>query len=111
MINRIIELAHDISYSKVGKQVMWNEIISPTTVMHKVRQENLKVETSVTLNTYTTVFNKFKENKIDKVNKYYMNENLIETNNNCLTNNIEISKFQTHFYFKYFFNPRIVFRL
>ena len=42
---------------------------------------------SVTLNTYTTVFDKFKENEIDKVNKYYMNENLIETNNNCLVDN------------------------
>ena len=42
---------------------------------------------SVTLNTYTTVFDKFKENEIDKVNKYYMNENLIETNNNCLADN------------------------
>ena len=31
----------------------------------------------VTLNTYTSVFDKFKENEIDKVNKYYMNENLI----------------------------------
>ena len=30
----------------------------------------------VTLNTYTTVFDKFKENEIDKVNQYYLNENL-----------------------------------
>lgn len=43
--SRIIELAHDVSYSKTGKQVVENEIISPTTVMHKIRQEELKVET------------------------------------------------------------------
>lgn len=35
---------------------------------------------SVTLNTYTSVFDKFKENEIDKVNRYYMNENLISGN-------------------------------
>ena len=43
--SKIIEIAHDISYLKTGKQVVGNEIISPTTVMHKVRQEELKVET------------------------------------------------------------------
>src|SRR5699024_3182061 len=32
---------------------------------------------SVTLNTYTSVFDKFKEQEIDKVNRYYLNENLI----------------------------------
>lgn len=43
--SKIIELAHDLSYSKTGKQVVGNEVISPTTVMHKVRKEELKVET------------------------------------------------------------------
>lgn len=43
--SKIIQFAHDMSYSKTGKQVVGNEIISPTTVMHKVRQEELKVET------------------------------------------------------------------
>ena len=43
--SNIIELAHDISYKKTGKKVVGSEIISPTTVMHKVRQEELKVET------------------------------------------------------------------
>lgn len=38
----------------------------------------------VTLNTYTSVFDKFKEQEIDKVNKYYMNENLISNNTECL---------------------------
>lgn len=40
----------------------------------------------VTLNVYTSVFDKFKENEIDKVNQYYLNENLI-SNNNTLNNN------------------------
>lgn len=35
----------------------------------------------VTLNTYTSIFDKFKEVEIDKVNKYYMNENLITNEN------------------------------
>lgn len=42
--SKIIELAHDISYLKTGKKVVGNEIISPTTVMHKVRKEELKIE-------------------------------------------------------------------
>ncbi len=32
---------------------------------------------SVTLNTYTSVFDKFKQDEIDKVNRYYMDENLV----------------------------------
>lgn len=42
--SKIIEFAHDISYSKTGKKVVGNEIISPTTVMYKVRKEELKIE-------------------------------------------------------------------
>lgn len=38
-------------------------------------------DVEVTLNTYTTVFDKFKNSEIDKVNQYYMNENLISNNN------------------------------
>ena len=34
----------------------------------------------VTLNTYTSVFDKFKEHEIDKVNRYYLDENLISNN-------------------------------
>ncbi len=37
---------------------------------------------AVTLNTCTTVFDKFKEAELDKVNKYYLNENLISTSKN-----------------------------
>lgn len=48
----------------------------------------------ITLNTYTSVFDKFKENEIDKVNRYYMNENLISNNslnyiNDSINNNTE----------------------
>lgn len=43
--SNIIELAHDISYSKTGNKVIREEIISPTTVMKKVRKEELKIET------------------------------------------------------------------
>ena len=46
----------------------------------------------VTLNTYTSVFDKFKENEIDKVNQYYMNENLISNNSetkNYIAGNFE----------------------
>ena len=33
----------------------------------------------VTLNTYTSVYDSFKEREIEKVNRYFMNENMIET--------------------------------
>lgn len=38
-------------------------------------------DVSVTLNTYTSVFDKFKEAELDKVNRYYLNENLLPSNN------------------------------
>lgn len=41
----------------------------------------------VTLNVYTSVFDKFKENEIDKVNQYYLTENLI-INDNTLNKNL-----------------------
>ena len=34
---------------------------------------------SVTLNTYTSVFDKFKEKEIEKVNKYYLEENMLDS--------------------------------
>lgn len=36
---------------------------------------------SVTLNTYTSVYDKFKEKEIDKVNRYYLSERLISKDN------------------------------
>lgn len=41
----------------------------------------------VTLNTYTSVFDKFKQQEIDKVNQYYLNENLIKNSNSIYLNN------------------------
>lgn len=32
----------------------------------------------VTLNTYTSVYDKFKEKEIEKVNKYYLEENMLK---------------------------------
>lgn len=43
----------------------------------------------VTLNTYTSVLEQFKERELDKVNQYYLNENLIGNN---FLNNINNSK-------------------
>ena len=42
---------------------------------------------SVTLNTYTSVFYKFKEREINKVNQYYLEENLFANNNQKLIDN------------------------
>ncbi len=39
---------------------------------------------SVTLNVYTSILDKFKQAEIDKVNSYYMAENLISNNEDKL---------------------------
>lgn len=44
---------------------------------------------AVTLNTYTSVLEQFKEREFDKVNQYYLNENLIGNNFLYDVNNIE----------------------
>jgi site-specific recombinase XerD len=36
---------------------------------------------NVTLNTYTTVFNKYKEEELKKVNEYYMNNDILDNEN------------------------------
>lgn len=38
-------------------------------------------DVSVTLNTYTSVFNKFKESELAKVNEYYLNNDIVSTIN------------------------------
>lgn len=43
--SKIIEIAHDVSYAKTGKRVVGSEEISATTVMQKVRKEELKIKT------------------------------------------------------------------
>lgn len=42
-------------------------------------------DVSVTLNTYTSVFNKYKESELEKVNNYYINNEIIKQNQKLLT--------------------------
>ena len=46
-------------------------------------------DVSITLNTYTSVFDKYKETELEKVNQYYMNQNLLQqpTPNNVMLDN------------------------
>ena len=37
-------------------------------------------DVSITLNTYTSVFNKYKESELEKVNNYYINNDIVNTN-------------------------------
>ena len=43
-------------------------------------------DVTITLNTYTSVFDKYKETELEKVNQYYINQNLLQEHN--LNNNI-----------------------
>ena len=36
---------------------------------------------SVTLNTYTSIFNKYKEQELEKVNEYYLNNEIVLNKN------------------------------
>ena len=38
-------------------------------------------DVSITLNTYTSVFDKYKETELEKVNQYYMSQNLLQQSN------------------------------
>lgn len=38
-------------------------------------------DVSVTLNTYTSVYNEYKKRELEKVNEYYINNNLMNNNN------------------------------
>lgn len=46
-------------------------------------------DVTITLNTYTSVFDKYKETELEKVNQYYINQNLLQTptSNNLLIDN------------------------
>ena len=35
---------------------------------------------NITLNTYTTIFDKYKEQEIEKLNSYYMNNDILSNN-------------------------------
>lgn len=54
-------------------------LFKPNTLKY-ARRKTVNDELKRILNTYTSVFDKFKENEIDKVNRYYLNENLISRN-------------------------------
>ena len=43
-------------------------------------------DVAITLNTYTSVFNKYKETELEKVNNYYMNNDIVSADN-LLTEN------------------------
>ena len=38
-------------------------------------------DVSITLNTYTSVFDRYKETELEKVNQYYMNNNILKRTN------------------------------
>ena len=42
---------------------------------------------SVTMNTYTSIFNKYKEEELEKVNEYYMNNEIVSADNLLAENN------------------------
>ena len=44
-------------------------------------------DVSITLNTYTSVFNKYKEAELEKVNNYYMNNDIVNVDNLLTENN------------------------
>ena len=46
-------------------------------------------DVAITLNTYTSVFDKYKETELEKVNQYYINQNLLrqQNPNNVLLDN------------------------
>lgn len=44
-------------------------------------------DVSITLNTYTSVFNKYKEAELEKVNNYYMNNKIVSADNLLAENN------------------------
>ena len=50
-------------------------------------------DVGITLNTYTSVFNKYKKSELEKVNDYYLANSLISNDQNRITdNNIKIEK-------------------
>ena len=44
-------------------------------------------DVSITLNTYTSVFNKYKESELQKVNDYYINNEIVNVDNLLAENN------------------------
>ena len=50
--------------------------MAPVVVQRLMGHKDIRI----TLNTYTSVLNKFKESEIDKVNQYYLEQNLVSNN-------------------------------
>ena len=48
-------------------------------------------DVSVTLNTYTTIFDRYKEQEIEKLNEYYMNNDIL-LNENLLNESEEFER-------------------
>lgn len=63
--------------------------MAPVVVQKLMGYKNI----SVTLNTYTSVFDKFKQIEFDKVNQYYLDENLIG-NKKSLNSQISLDKLE-----------------
>ena len=92
--SKIIEFAHDLSYLKTGKRVVGSEIISPTTVMKKVRKEELKVETKEEKKQIKRLYIEADEDHVSERNKkvgmpklvYIHEENCRKGNRNVLKN-------------------------
>ena len=49
-------------------------------------------DVSITLNTYTSVFNKYKESELQKVNEYYLNNSMFYNNKKILKKDDEYEK-------------------
>lgn len=63
--------------------------MAPVVVQRLMGHKDIRV----TLNTYTSVLNKFKESEIDKVNQYYLNQNLIDNSNLFDENSLQLNNF------------------
>lgn len=63
--------------------------MAPVVVQRLMGHKDIRV----TLNTYTSVLNKFKESEIDKVNQYYLNQNLIDNSNSFDENLLKLNNY------------------
>ncbi len=63
--------------------------MAPVVVQRLMGHKDIRV----TLNTYTSVLNKFKESEIDKVNQYYLNQNLIDNSNSFDDNLLKLNNY------------------
>ncbi len=63
--------------------------MAPVVVQRRIENKDI----GVTLNTYTSVFDKFREKEIDKVNQYDINENLnLKSSKNILDSSNDLDR-------------------